>query len=553
MLRRRGGLLSDKRGVSGTAVGALLSIAVLLLYLQFISTLQGAEVAFWAIFGLLKWLAGVIGYPHLFDEFEELIRELMGTPFWPITVYMLSLAFMSGILYGTLWGTREIVNVTTRILAWRRSRREERQVIRDKGEKKSWIRRKRLSVNLPKVTVSKKPKGKGPDKVGNTKVQQKVLEAWEEPLKGQWWHLHYEHAITLQKGKLVELIERARALSPTKRSPEGSLVELANALGMASSSLQRTIKKEGNTMTVHNLMKLLDFLEIPYDALTPYIRSVGSTSHREAIINPKFPIDMECPDGGRILAAVLKDGHIERDTHRFYYWNYNPQNRRIITEAVQRVFGDVEPYVIHDREGREYGIRFDSSVIGDMLVRAGAIEGSKVEQEHHLPDMITFGDQRIAKAYYEEAIRDDGNIDDQNYQIRIIGTHEIRSKLTSMYLAMTDHFHWQEKTLPSGAKEPFTILSKEVRIDLPDELKSVYDNFLVKMKKEWVPTILMEEAQVLEKTFGVKTKIVPMKIYRGEKKGFRGEWQILVLGKENFEKMKRQLDSVWREGGDGER
>jgi len=81
MLRRRGGLLSDKRGVSGTAVGALLSIAALLLYLQFISTLQGAEVAFWAIFGRLKWLAGVIGYPHFFDEFEKLIRELMGTPF----------------------------------------------------------------------------------------------------------------------------------------------------------------------------------------------------------------------------------------------------------------------------------------------------------------------------------------------------------------------------------------------------------------------------------------------------------------------------------------
>jgi len=306
-------------------------------------------------------------------------------------------------------------------------------------------------------------------------------------------------------------------------------------------------------MTVENLMKLLDLLEIPYDALTPYIKSVGSTSHREAIINPKFPIDMECPNGGRILAAVLKDGHIERDTHRFYYWNYDPQNRRIITEAVQHVFGDVEPYVIHDRKGREYGIRFDSSVIGDMLVRAGAIEGSKVEQEHHLPAMITFGDHRIAKAYYEQAIRDDGNIDNRNYQIRIIGTHEIRWKLTLEYLTMTDYFHWQDKTLPSGAKEPFVILSKEVKIDLPDELKSVYDSFLVKMKKEWVPTILKEEAQVMERTFGVKAQIVPMKIYKGEKKGFRGEWQILMLGKENFEKMKRQLDSVWREGGDGER
>lgn len=38
-----------------------------------------------------------------------------------------------------------------------------------------------------------------------------------------------------------------------------------------------------------------------------------------------------------------------------------------------------------------------------MLVRAGAVEG-RVEQEHHLPAMITFGDHRIAKAYYEHGM-----------------------------------------------------------------------------------------------------------------------------------------------------
>ncbi|MBO3803543.1 MAG: hypothetical protein JTT11_06680 [Candidatus Brockarchaeota archaeon] len=553
MLKRRVGLLRDRKGISGTAAGALLSIAVLLLYLQFISTLQGAEAAFWAVFGFLKWLAGAMGHPHLFDEFEAPIEELQGTPFWPMAVYTLSLAFMSSILYGTFWGTREIVNATTKILAWGRSRREERHVFRDRGEKKSRSWRKSIPVNLPRARVFKKRRGKVSGEVDATRVQRKELEAWKEPLKGQWWHLRYGQAITLQEGKLGELIEKARALFPTERSPDGSYIELANALGMSASALRNTVGKGRDSMTVKNLMKLLDLLEIPYDALTPYIKSVGSTSHKEAIINPKFPIDMECPNGGRLLAAALKDGHIERDTHRFYYWNYDPENRRIIAEAVQRIFGDVDPYVIHDRKGKEYGIRLDSSVIGDMLVRAGAVEGSKVEQEHHLPDMITFGDHRIAKAYYEQSIRDDGNIDNHGYQIRIIGTHEIRTKLTSEYLAMTDYIHWQDKTLPSGAKESFVTLTKEVKIDLPNEVKSIYDRFIENMKKEWVPVILKEEAQVLERTFGVKAEIIPMKIYKGEKKGFRGEWQILVLGKENFEKMKRQLDSVWREEGDVER
>lgn len=92
-----------------------------------------------------------------------------------------------------------------------------------------------------------------------------------------------------------------------------------------------------------------------------------------------------------------------------------------------------------------------------------------------------------------------------------------------------------------------------LELGLPDELRSVYEDFLSKMRYEWTPTIVKEEKESLEKTYGVRAKIDPKKIYIAEKHGLRGEWHITVSGKVNFEKMTRQLDSVWEAGGDGER
>jgi len=557
MLTHRRGLLRDRRGISGIAVGALLAIAVLLLYLQFISTLQGAEVAFWAIFGLLKWLAGVLGYPHLFDEFEKFIRELMGTPFWPITVYMLSLAFMSTILYGTLYGTKGIVDITTRILAWRRARREEKRKIREKNEREYKLWKKSLEEDeepfaiLPKFKVASKRKPKA--LVLNESIIKKEPVKNEKLLETQWWQLRETHVLTLTEGKLSEIIIEAKKRFPTARRSEGSYRGLAKASGMADhKTLFDIVKEGGNSMTVGNLMKLLNALGASYDVLTPYIKSVGGKGDRESIVNPKFPINLNNPDGGRILAASFKDGYINRKYHNFYYINYDPENRRIITEAVQRTFGDIKPIPTFDRDGKQSGIGFTSAVIGDALIKAGAVAGSKVEQDYHLPDMIKLGSYAIRNHYFEQAIRDDGNINFRKYQIYLWGAKEIESKVTPKHHMMLECLPWNIKSLPSQALELYLVLTDELRNLVPDEIKPVYGDLLSKMGSDWIPTIIKEEKETLEKTYGVKARIIPMQIYKG-KSGLRGYWEILVQGKDNLERMVRQLDSVQQEGGDEEK
>jgi len=495
MPSHRRGILRDRRGISGIAIGALLAIAVLLFYLQFISTLQGAEVAFWAIFSFLKWLAGVLGYPHLFDEFEKFIKELQGTPFWPITVYMLSLAFMSTILYGTLYGTKGIVDITTRILAWRRARREEKRKIREKNEREYRLWKMNLEKDeeplalLTKFKVASKHKSKALvlNKSISTSTTKKEPEDYKTLLTTEWSQIQKTQVLTLTEGKLREMIKGAKKLFPTARSPQGSYHELARAIGMDYSNLRETVKQGKDSMTVENLMKLLDVLKEPYDILTPYIRSVGGRSEKEAIVNPKFPINMENPDGGRLLAASLKDGHINKKNHNFYYANSDPENLRMVTEAVQRVFGDIEPIPVYEH-GKQKGICFTSAVIGDVLIRAGAVVGSKVEQDYGLPNLIKFGDFTIGNAYFEHAIRDDGHKGYRWHQLYLRGAHELESKVMPEHRILLKHLNWKPKPLPSGAIEFFVNLGERLEDDLPPEIRPIFGDFLSKMRREWVPT-----------------------------------------------------------------
>lgn len=70
------------------------------------------ENAFFAVYGLLKWLAQVLSLEKYVNEyfkvFEEFIKIVQGTPLWPLVVSILTLVVMMftaiGIFYGT-WAT----------------------------------------------------------------------------------------------------------------------------------------------------------------------------------------------------------------------------------------------------------------------------------------------------------------------------------------------------------------------------------------------------------------------------------------------------------------
>lgn len=374
-----------------------------------------------------------------------------------------------------------------------------------------------------------------------------------EALKVEYWHIRLTLTITLVKGKLGELALEAKKFFPTEGYPQGTISGLAKALGMTRSTISAIINGERDTIALGRLLKLLDILKVPYGTLTPYIRSVGGGgANTKALVNPKFPIDLYNPYGARLLAAALKDGHIAKGRHHFLYANYDPENRRIVTEAVQRVFGEIEPRATYDLKGKQNGIVFTSAVVGKALLRAGAVEGRKTLQVYGLPALVKFGGHAIANAFFEQAIRDDGCRDLSHYRIKITCAREIESLATQEHLGMFELLFWETRPLVSGLIQPYLCLTEDLEGKLPDELKLVYEDFITKMEKEWVPKILKEEQEVIEKTYGVKAKIVPKQMYVGEKTGIKGFWDLVVTGKEYYEKMVKQLDSVWKKGGDGE-
>jgi len=547
-LRRRN-LLKDRRGISNTAVAFLASIIELLIYNAILNMPNGPELLFYLLYLFLRTI-GVVG-----DDFGQFVEWVRSTPVWPLLTLIgaqIGMVLSVAVTFAVTWWT---VGITTKILAWRRARREEKRKIREKNDKEYRLWKKRLEGEdeeplpiLPKLTKSSKLKPKVSALNGGISITE--LEDYKRLLTTEWTQIRKKHVLTLIHGKLTEMFLEAKKLFPSEKSPQGSYKGLARALGMHVRDPRRIIEERRDSITVGNLMKLMDVLKVSYETLTPYIRSVGSSSHKEAIVNPKFPINMENVYGARLLAASLKDGDIRSDSHFLEYTNYNPENRRIVTEAVRHIFGDVEPSPTYDRKGKQNGLCFTSAVIGEVLLKAGAVEGKKTEQDFHLPYMVKFGNSAIGNSYFEQAIRDDGSRDYKRYRISLMGAREIESKVKLDHRAIINHLPKGETTLPSEKKETYIVFSKHLREELPFELRHVYDDLVSKMTDEWVPTIFQEEKEAIERLYGVKAKIKPKQIYMGEKGNLRGKWEIRVQGKEAFSKMVRQLDSAWEEEGD---
>ncbi|MBO3804152.1 MAG: hypothetical protein JTT11_09870 [Candidatus Brockarchaeota archaeon] len=536
----RKGPSKDGRAMSSNAAAALLSIAVLLIYLRAVRSPNGSEEVFFAVFVFVKWIARIIGVPDLFKEFEEFIKYLQGTPMWPLAATILAYSLMAFSIWVTFYGSKVAFVATTRIFAWFggvRARRHERKVgnkwnsalFISKAKAAGGKRGLELPKRLHKGSISCPKK-----EAGAAEKEARNITSW---FKKEWWQIRETSTITPEKGKLGEIILGSKKLFPTNRSPEGSFIELARALNMDSQSLRRAVEEGRDAMTVGNLMKLLKVAEVPYDTVTPYIRAVGARGDKEAIRNPKFPIDLSKPEAGVIFAAALKDGDINVAHHHFEYVNFDEGKRRAVAEAV-------------DRDGRVKGIHYQTSLIGDTLLDFGAVAGRKADQDYHVPPPVRFGSREIKNAYFNQVIKDEGSIDRGDYRLTISGAGEIASKMTQEHRRMLDHLPFEDGHWPSGAPKKYITLKQGLEDDLPDDLKPIYKDFIQKMKDEWAPTILLEEKKLLEEMYNIKVEIQPRQIYVGKKVGIRGSWALIIGGKYEVIMLKSELNHSAKNGGD---
>lgn len=129
-------MLKDRRGATSVAVAALLSVVVILILMRVASSPKGAEVVFWTKFGFVKWVAELLKVAEYLKDFEEYPQgpPRHGTVASHCLDSLVRLHVFSVIV--TFLSTNAIVGTTTRILAWRRGRREKQQKALDEDEKK---------------------------------------------------------------------------------------------------------------------------------------------------------------------------------------------------------------------------------------------------------------------------------------------------------------------------------------------------------------------------------------------------------------------------------
>ena len=550
----RGNILKDRSGKISGAIAALLAIIVILIYMRAASTPKGSEDAFYTVYGALKWFLKTLDLEKYVEEylreFEEFLKYVQGTELWPLIVSILALVVMELAVMGIYCGTWITIDTTTSILGWVSSVRASRKKYSESyGKSRSSIGRIMAAFSrLGKLRQSKRytPSPSIKEKVAKLKKQ----PLWRRLSLTEWWDFGENQLITLKEGMLRYLIVEAKKLYPTKLAPKGSITKLAEKSGIDSSILCRAMNQEDYTMTVKNLEKLLNTLRIPYREITPYIKSIGGGGFKESITHPKLPFDLYNEDGAILIAAGLKDGHIRKDRTSFEYINYNNENVQRIIESAKRIFGDVNYQMRYDEKGRQKGVLFHSEVIGLALHRAGVPKGRKTEQDYHLPDGIKFGDLDMKKKYFKQVIRDEGDINYRKYRIRMTNAKEIHSKAMPEHVDLFENQKWKRRTYPSGKKEPYIRLTKKLEYNLPPESRSIYHDFLRRMKKEWIPPILNDERKLLEETYGVKVDIIPKDIYKGKKVGLSGSWELVIGGKKNFEKFVKLLDLNNEDKGD---
>ncbi|MGQ9514168.1 MAG: hypothetical protein ACUVTL_03855 [Thermoproteota archaeon] len=118
MLINRGILLKDNSGISNIVVALLASIVDLLIYYSILNMPNGPEILFYMLYLFLRTL-GVVG-----DDFGQFVEWVRDTPVWPLLTLIgsrIGMVLSVAITFAITWWT---VGIASRILAWRRERKQ---------------------------------------------------------------------------------------------------------------------------------------------------------------------------------------------------------------------------------------------------------------------------------------------------------------------------------------------------------------------------------------------------------------------------------------------
>jgi len=331
------------------------------------------------------------------------------------------------------------------------------------------------------------------------------------------WFMLGEHTrIYIDKSFLTDLINRGIQEAGSQRTLARKLSELGEYFDQPQ--IWRLRKGEYEGLTVHKLKALLRFFDIPYNAVDRSIRAIGG---RRSIKNVRFPINMNCYAGGRLIAAALSDGGVYlRDLNqRKLVFNYYNNDRNLINQIIKSARDLVgEAQYSYNNEK----LSFSSKLIPEILVRVGVPIGRKTLTNSYLPQIVCHGKPETVRGHFSQVFADEGSIWEGAIAYkRAIGLSNI---LSDAYLSELEGLHWKERRTSKGTRWKNVSYAKKIEKEISNGLRNlIWSN---------PPKLLVNEMDKLG-TCGIKATIKPTEINKTTH-GYTAVWTLQILGEENI-------------------
>jgi len=399
-------------------------------------------------------------------------------------------------------------------------------------------------VNLPidEVRIIRKDH----DKILLLKCNGRSFEYWSSqnelvpPWITNWYQLKDYNLIKLENDLLKELIESCVVKS-------GNLNKFCKKVNMGYPSFWHTLKGNIKMVSVKKLKKLSHFLDMPYDFFNDKMVELRKGS-KASIKKPKFPINLNSPEGGKLLGAVVSDGCLYKDKKargviRTKYSNDDSELIGIFKKNIQKIFGDVHVQSWNERNCTT--LRIGSSIIGNSLYKVGGIIGAKCKVDGPTPWLVRNGGLEIKRNYLRIVFSDEGSVGrSRKYPYIILSRYKhITKMLKRKQIEILDKLiepHMKINRFPTGH------VIKRLRIrkilDLLEENDNKISNGITYILSEKsILKLLLNESEMLSEDFGIENNTYLIGLTKTQKGNYSAESSLVIRKKESVIKFKDEI------------
>ncbi|KYK27235.1 hypothetical protein AYK26_04200 [Euryarchaeota archaeon SM23-78] len=233
-------------------------------------------------------------------------------------------------------------------------------------------------------------------------IKQKIMIP---PWHTHWFQLRDNFLLKLKNKLLKTLLDKA-----IKKA--GTLNKLCKSLEMSTPSFYNVYYGKTFMISVRKLRKLLNYLNLLYIEFNNRIEYTKKGSII-SIQNPIFPINLNSEHGAFILGAIVSDGCIYIDKKargilRTKYSTSETESLKQFINHINRIYGKVHMCKEHIRNCEI--IRIGSSIIGETLIKVGAILGHKAKVDGMVPWLIRLGSRQLKINYLRAVFSDEASI-----------------------------------------------------------------------------------------------------------------------------------------------